>query len=147
MSQPKEVTLSRSELYNLVWSKPMCALAKEFGISDVALAKWCRKMDVPRPGVGHWRKLETGKRVSRPELPNPTVEKSLHIRPRGPEVPRSKDDAEPPEIPPYEIFESDPENRIRVPRRSESISSIGREYPQNTRTRAPGQPLRLGPSF
>ena len=33
------ITLPRSKLYELVWSKPVVELAKEFGISDVALAK------------------------------------------------------------------------------------------------------------
>lgn len=32
------ITLPRSQLYELVWSKPVTELAKEFGISDVALA-------------------------------------------------------------------------------------------------------------
>lgn len=52
MPQFKEVVLSRKDVYDLVWSKPVCALAKEFGMSDVALAKWCHKMDIPLPGVG-----------------------------------------------------------------------------------------------
>jgi len=36
------ITLSRTALYDLVWSKPVRDVAKEFGISDVALAKRCR---------------------------------------------------------------------------------------------------------
>ena len=37
--------LSRGELYDLVWSQPMQRLAKQFGISDVALAKTCRRAE------------------------------------------------------------------------------------------------------
>ena len=33
------ITLSRQELYDRVWSEPMTSLAKNFGISDVPLAK------------------------------------------------------------------------------------------------------------
>ena len=44
-AQPKE--RSREELYELVWSKPMTAVAAELGVSDVALAKRCRKLFVP----------------------------------------------------------------------------------------------------
>jgi hypothetical protein len=33
------ITLSRSRLYELVWTTPVTELAKQFGISDVALAK------------------------------------------------------------------------------------------------------------
>jgi hypothetical protein len=48
------LTLSRDDLYELVWSKPMIELAKDFGLSDVALAKRCRKLGVPVPGRGYW---------------------------------------------------------------------------------------------
>ena len=36
------ITLTRQELYDMVWATPMSSLAKDFGISDVALAKRCR---------------------------------------------------------------------------------------------------------
>jgi hypothetical protein len=41
------ITLSREDLYELVWSKPMLELSKDFGISDVALAKRCRRLGIP----------------------------------------------------------------------------------------------------
>jgi hypothetical protein len=41
--EEKPFTLSREDLYELVWSKPMRELAKDFGISDVALAKRCHR--------------------------------------------------------------------------------------------------------
>ena len=40
-----------------------------FGISDVALGKFCRQHDIPTPSRGHWAKLKAGKRVFVPELP------------------------------------------------------------------------------
>ena len=33
------ITLPRSQLYELVWSKPVRDVAADFGISDVALAR------------------------------------------------------------------------------------------------------------
>ena len=36
-------TLTRKELYDRVWTNPMTKLAKQFGLSDVALHKICRK--------------------------------------------------------------------------------------------------------
>jgi hypothetical protein len=36
------LTLSREDLYDLVWSKPMTTIAAEFGVSSVAFAKHCR---------------------------------------------------------------------------------------------------------
>src|SRR3546814_1861595 len=60
---------SRSEFYELVWSKPMTHLAKEFGLSDVALHKICRKHDVPNPPLGWWAKHAAGHKVKRTPLP------------------------------------------------------------------------------
>ena len=53
-------TLTREQLYDLVWSEPMQRLAKQIGISDVAIAKHCRKLGVPVPERGHWNKLQVG---------------------------------------------------------------------------------------
>ena len=41
--ESKPITLSREDLYELAWSKPITSLAQDFGISDVALAKRCRR--------------------------------------------------------------------------------------------------------
>ena len=43
------ITLSRSALHELVWTKPVRDVAKEFGISDVAFAKRCRALKIPLP--------------------------------------------------------------------------------------------------
>jgi len=59
------VKLSRAELYDLVWSKPGTALAKEFGVSDVAISKACRRYSIPRPPMGHWAKVKAGKKAHR----------------------------------------------------------------------------------
>jgi hypothetical protein len=63
------IKLTREELYARIWSKPATELAREFGISDVALAKICRKMNVPKPGRGYWRRLEVGERPQLTPLP------------------------------------------------------------------------------
>jgi len=55
--------LSRQQLYDLVWSEPLRMLAKRFEISDVALAKACRRADIPLPGLGYWAKRAAGKPV------------------------------------------------------------------------------------
>lgn len=62
---------TRAEFYDLVWSKPLTHLAKEFGVSDVALHKLCRKHDIPKPPVGYWAKVAAGKRVKQTPLPAP----------------------------------------------------------------------------
>jgi hypothetical protein len=56
-------TLTRRELYDLVWATPMTKLAASFGISDVGLAKICERHRVPTPPRGYWAKREAGQRV------------------------------------------------------------------------------------
>ena len=60
-------TLSRKELYELVWSMPVRDLAKQFDISDRGLAKKCETHKVPRPPQGYWLKNEQDrKRLVKP---------------------------------------------------------------------------------
>jgi hypothetical protein len=61
--------LTREQLYKKVWSVPTTQLAKKMGISDVALAKRCKKMNVPKPSVGYWAKLAAGQNPEKPPLP------------------------------------------------------------------------------
>ncbi len=62
--------IPREELYDLVWSEPMIHVAQRLGWSNVAVAKACRKRDIPVPGIGYWAKLAAGKPVpTRPTLP------------------------------------------------------------------------------
>lgn len=62
--------LSREDLYELTWSKPMSELAEDFGISDVALAKRCRRLGIPVPGRGYWARVHAGQTPYRPKLPS-----------------------------------------------------------------------------
>lgn len=65
------VTLTRDELYSLVWSKPMTAVAEEFGVSSVAFAKYCVKLGIPRPTRGYWQQLAAGLKPRPDKLPKP----------------------------------------------------------------------------
>lgn len=67
MNEPMKIT--REELYERIWKVPATKLAKELGISDVALTKICRKLNVPKPGPGHWRLVQLGWEMQRPPLP------------------------------------------------------------------------------
>src|SRR5574340_414018 len=67
MFEPIKIT--REELYDRIWKLPATKLAEELGISDVALAKICRKLNIPKPGPGHWRLVQLGWEMERPPLP------------------------------------------------------------------------------
>lgn len=60
---------TRQELHDLVWSEPMVQLAKKLGISDVGLAKACKRSAVPVPERGYWAKHDAGKPVVQQKLP------------------------------------------------------------------------------
>ena len=60
--------LSREELFALVWEKPVLQIAKDLGVSDVALRKRCARLQVPTPPRGYWAKIEAGKRPAKPAL-------------------------------------------------------------------------------
>jgi len=62
-------TWNRQELYEKVWQFPLRKLAVEYGISDVGLAKVCRKLEIPLPGLGHWTRIACGHTIARPPLP------------------------------------------------------------------------------
>ncbi|NOZ11735.1 MAG: hypothetical protein GXP09_11935 [Gammaproteobacteria bacterium] len=64
------IQVSREELYDQVWSEPMTKLAERYGLSDVGLAKICRRLNVPRPGRGYWAKKRRGRAGRRPPLPS-----------------------------------------------------------------------------
>lgn len=59
------IELTREELFNQVWDRPMTKVAAHYGISGVALKKICDKHRIPVPGRGYWAKKAAGKTVSR----------------------------------------------------------------------------------
>jgi len=65
----EQVTLTRKELYDLVWAQPLSRLAKKYKISDKGLRKICKRMNIPIPAMGHWQKIQYGKKVIITKLP------------------------------------------------------------------------------
>ena len=56
---------NREKIYEEIWSEPIQHVAKRYNISDVGLAKVCRKLNIPRPGRGYWAMKAAGKPVPR----------------------------------------------------------------------------------
>jgi hypothetical protein len=65
----EEFTFTRHQLYDLVWSKPISTLAKQYQVSGTELRKACKKMDIPLPNMGYWQKIQYNKPVLKIELP------------------------------------------------------------------------------
>lgn len=61
--------ITREELYELVWSKPMTQVAEQFDVSGSYLARVCSVLRVPRPARGYWAKLAVGRAPKPMPLP------------------------------------------------------------------------------
>ena len=61
--------MTREDLFELVWSKPMIKVAEQFDVSGSYMARVCSSLRVPRPERGYWAKLAVGKAPKRPPLP------------------------------------------------------------------------------
>ncbi len=66
-----QVEFTREDLYKMVWERPVLIIAKEIGVSDVAVAKACRKAGIPLPRRGHWAIIKAGRTIKTPVLPKP----------------------------------------------------------------------------
>lgn len=63
-------TLTRTQLYELVWSKTVRDAAAGLGTSNVGLKKVCVRRSVPVPPQGYWNKVLAGALTAkRPALP------------------------------------------------------------------------------
>jgi len=47
---------SAEELGGLVWKYPTTTIAKQFGVSDTAVSKWCTHYGIEKPPRGYWMK-------------------------------------------------------------------------------------------
>lgn len=111
----REYKITRAELYEKVWTKPMVEIAKEYEITDKAIAKICNKLNVPVPGVGYWQKLEAGEKLERRKLPEiPPNHPTEHIiKKNEPEYEFEISD----EVKTLIENEKDTSNKITVPER------------------------------
>ena len=59
----------RETLYREVWENPVSEVAKRYKVSDVAIHKVCKSLNIPTPPLGYWAKLRAGKPVKKTPLP------------------------------------------------------------------------------
>lgn len=113
-------TVSRTELYELVWAEPMTKVAPRFGLSDVGLAKVCKRCNIPRPPVGYWAQKQVGKEPKRKPLPksenevDDLIKFSMEEKPKPEVVSSEAERVRDPELKRLIQFEEQSENRITV---------------------------------
>jgi hypothetical protein len=135
------LTLSREDLYELAWSKPISELAKDFGISDVGLAKRCRRLGVPLPGRGYWARIDAGQKPYRPKLPQRESQRHdqnaltvLTVEPREEERPPTTEETHDGAwLTERLAFEQSPENAIVVEQPPSRWDPVVRIYRDNLR--------------
>lgn len=94
--------ISRLELFDLVWERPLARVATELGVAPPELKKACRRHHVPIPSDGYWAAVAAGGVFSKPIL-SPAQREDLETveivptRPASAEVSQvtSKSDAPP----------------------------------------------------
>lgn len=69
MKKQDRIVLHREKLYQEVWKTPVRQLAKKYGMSDVGLAKVCKRMNIPLPPRGYWAKHAYGHSPDKQSLP------------------------------------------------------------------------------
>ena len=62
-------TYNREKLYEEVWAKPVVKVAVQYGVSDVAIHKICKSLNVPVPPRGYWSKIRAGGKIKKTPLP------------------------------------------------------------------------------
>lgn len=65
----KRNTYNREKLYEEVWQKPVVDVAVYYGVSDVAIHKVCKELNVPVPPRGYWAKIRAGVNLEKAPLP------------------------------------------------------------------------------
>lgn len=53
----KVIRPSKEELEVMIWEKPTKQIAKDFGLSDKAVEKWCKSYGINKPPRGYWQKM------------------------------------------------------------------------------------------
>jgi hypothetical protein len=108
----------------------MTQVASDLGMSDRGLAKVCERHKIPSPGRGYWRRLETGKRVSKEPLPTLSP-KEAHLETILLAIQTTEETtgASTGMTVRQKQFEADPRNRIEV------VETVGRYHPLVRQTR------------
>jgi hypothetical protein len=65
----KKMDLTRKELYNLVWEKPLKYIIDTYGGTYQDVKELLNKFDIPSPENGYWSRVRSGHIIEIPSLP------------------------------------------------------------------------------
>lgn len=61
LASRRVVRPSKEQLQEMIWLKPTTQIAKDFGVSDKAVEKWCKAYGIEKPSRGYWTKKQYSK--------------------------------------------------------------------------------------
>ena len=97
---------TRSQFHDLIWSKPLRTVAREVGVSDVAVRKVALRAGLPLPPQGHWNRVAVGKRSGAEAGAAPArgfgATDTVYVGAGVPSSPRASVDDPPPEPPVFD---------------------------------------------
>ena len=119
----------RELLYAEVWEQPVTKVGEKYGVSDVAIAKLCRRLRVPVPGRGYWARKAAGQTLKQTPLPPfkdpPVIVYRKHVR-----APQPQDDPGDPELARIADVES---HKVSVPTVEHKLISKARQVLERAR--------------
>ncbi|OPX85749.1 MAG: hypothetical protein A4E54_02241 [Pelotomaculum sp. PtaB.Bin117] len=59
----------REKIYKEVCAEPVTIVAKHYGVTDVALHKVCKRLNIPAPPRGYWARIRSGEIIKKTPLP------------------------------------------------------------------------------
>lgn len=86
MTEEQSLVLSREQIYNEVWELSLAGVARKYSISYSLIYKLCKEANVPIPPSGYWTKLNFEKPVSKPPLPESTINEVAIPRAKTPRI-------------------------------------------------------------
>ena len=66
----KKIDLTRKQLYELVWEKPLSYIVETYGGTYHEVKEMLKKYDIPLPENGYWSKLRAGHHIPKKPLPS-----------------------------------------------------------------------------
>lgn len=77
MAQYENMTFSRQQLYDEIWSISTSRVAKKYSIPYDKLKKACKDANIPTPTQSYWSSLSIGKEVEKESLPPSEVKEAI----------------------------------------------------------------------
>lgn len=70
------MNLTREQLYNLVWEKPLSFFIESYGGTYQEVKDLLKKYNIPSPENGYWSRIRAGNSIAKPFLPSHVVSNS-----------------------------------------------------------------------